>query len=135
MNDIRWLDSMSVGIAQFDDDHRRVINLLGAIVAAAERGENGHAVELAEQLIAVATDHVRREDTFLRQAEFPGADGVIGVQKANLANLSALAATLRDNPSKACDVASAMSREFVAYLLRADINYKSFVEHMGLADC
>ncbi|MGE5516998.1 MAG: hypothetical protein ACM31D_14405 [Bacteroidota bacterium] len=135
MNEIRWLDSMSVGLAEFDDDHRRIIAALGQIAIALDRGEHDTAVGLAEQVVAVATDHIRREGVFLRQVEFPGADDVIGVQQRNLGNLAALVAQLRNNPADAGAVAQNMAREFIAYLLRADINYKSYVEHAGLSDC
>lgn len=135
MNEIRWLDSMSVGVAEFNDDHRRIIALLGEIAIAVDRGEHDAAVGLAEQVVAVAADHIQREDAFLRQVEFPGADDVIGVQRRNLENLAALTVQLRDNPAGASVIAQNMAREFVAYLLRADINYKSFIEHTGLSDC
>ncbi|MGE5475794.1 MAG: bacteriohemerythrin [Bacteroidales bacterium] len=135
MNDIRWLDSMSVGVAQFNDDHRRIMTLLGEIGELAEGGEIPAAIAVADQLIALATEHIEREDAFLRKVEFPGAENVIGVQRRNLANLTALAARLRDDGAHVGAIAQDMAREFVAYLLRADINYKSYVEHVGLADC
>lgn len=135
MNEIRWLDSMSVGVAQFNDDHRRIIELLGRIAEAAERGDRMAAAGMADELLAVAADHIRREDAFLRAAEFPGADGVIDVQRRNLDNLTRLAARLRDGGAEMGVVAHDMAREFVAYLMRADINYKSYVEHAGLSDC
>lgn len=135
MNDIRWLDSMSVGVAQFNHDHRRIIELLGRIAEAAERGDRAVAASMADELIAVAADHIRREDAFLREAEFPGAAGVIDVQRKNLDNLTKLAALLRDGDAEIGAVAQDMAREFVAYLMRADINYKSYVEHAGLSDC
>lgn len=134
MNEFRWLDSMSVGIAEFDDDHRRIVALLGRIAEGLERGDQTTAIGLAAELTDLVSDHIRREGAFLRRIKFPDADNVVAVQHENMARLCALADGMRTQSGDGGQIAMDMTKAFVAYLLRADINYKSFVEHMGLTD-
>lgn len=134
MSDFRWLDGMSVGVVEFDDDHRRMIALLREISDAVHRGETTKAVQLSNQLATLAADHIAREEAFLQRIGFPGTDTVIGAQKENLGRIAALATRLMANPQDGADIAIAMSDAFVAYLLRGDINYKSYVEMTGMSD-
>lgn len=134
MNDIRWLDSMSVGVHEFDDDHQQVIGLLHDIALAAQGGDPKRAHALALHLSALAAEHIRREDVFLQRIGFPGVDHVTAAQHENLGKIAALADDLLARPREAADIAMRMSQAFVAYLLRADINYKSYVEAQGLCD-
>jgi len=134
MSGLRWLDSMSVGITSFDNDHKLVIALLGEIATAANAGAIERAVEHAVELMLVAAEHTDREERFLRAAGYPATDTVIAAQRANLAVIANLAETVGRTPAEASRLAQEMAEAFVNYLLRADINYKSFVEMAGFAD-
>lgn len=131
---LRWLDSMSVGIASFDNDHKLVIALLGEIATAANAGSIERAVEHAAELMLVAAEHTDREERFLRAAGYPGTDTVIAAQRTNLAVIANLAEMVGKTPAEASRSAQEMAEAFVNYLLRADINYKSYVEMAGFAD-
>ena len=133
MSRLRWLDSMSVGIASFDNDHKRAIALLGEIASAAEAGATSRAAELAAELLRLASDHTDREERFLRAAGYPATDTVIAAQRANLLVIAQLAETVTTAPAEAPRLAQDMAEAFVNYLLRADINFKSFVEAAGFA--
>jgi len=125
---------MSVGVTEFDDDHKQVIVMLGEIKDAIGRGDRRLAHEYSQTLLKLAGDHVEREEAFLTRIGFPGTRTVIAAQKASLAKIVALADKILADPDHAAEAAAAMGRAFVDYLLRADINFKSYVDAAGLRD-
>ena len=133
-SNLRWLGSMSVGVTEFDDDHKRVIVMLREITDAIGRGDRHLAHETSLTLLKLAGDHVEREEAFLSRIRFPGTRTVITAQKASLANIVALADKILADPDHATEAAAAMGRAFIEYLLRADINFKSYVDAAGLRD-
>jgi len=134
MGGLRWLDSMSVGRSEFDNDHQAVIAALAAIRTAIEAGEVGEAHQLVIRLMTLADDHILREEAFLRRIGFPGIEPVIKAQKDSLSKIAALADLIQAEPGKAATVIFSLEQAFVSYLLRADINFKSYVEAAGLRD-
>jgi hemerythrin len=109
-------NSKSVGVAEFDNDHQAMLRLLEKIAVALKEGSQERAGALTDELLALARDHTAREEAFLRRIGFPGVEAVIAAQQDSLLRIAA------------------MQDALVAYLLRADINYKSFVEAAGLSD-
>ena len=131
---LHWLDVMSVGRAEFDHDHQQIIEALSHIRGALERGDGGAAYDLAAGLLKLAGDHVDREEAFLRRIRFPAVDVVVSAQRASLSNIADLVARIPAEPTRAAKMVTQMEMAFVNYLLRADINFKSYVDVAGLRD-
>jgi hemerythrin-like metal-binding protein len=122
---------MSVGVAEFDRDHQRMLDLAQKAVAALTEGAQGRVRKLIDSLLVLTADHTAREEAFLRRIGYPRVDHVAAVQRDALSRIVALKGAAPEEASKQiADIEDA----FVAYLLRADINYKSFVEAAGLSD-
>jgi hemerythrin len=128
---LRWQGSMSVGVVEFDRDHQHMLGLVQKMVAALAEGAEGRARELINSLLVFAADHAARETAFLRRIGYPGVDHIAAVQRDALSRIAALN---KATPEEAGEQIAALEDNFVAYLLRADINYKSFVEATGLSD-
>jgi hemerythrin len=129
--DFQWRESMSVGVAEFDRDHQHLLGLAEKTAAALTEGAQGRARELINSLLVLAADHTAREQAFLRRIGYPGVDHVTAVQRDALSRIAMLyEATPEETGKQIADIGDA----FIAYLLRADINYKSFVEAAGLSD-
>jgi hemerythrin len=102
--------------------------MLQEITAALAAGDWAHARALTANLLALAEDHRAREEAFLRRIGFPEVEMLIAAQQDSLSRI----ATLKDaTPGEASDLIASMEDALVAYLLGADINYKSFVEAAG----
>ena len=125
-----WRNSMSVGVAEFDRDHQGML-LLQEIAAVLAAGDQAHARSLTANLLALAEDHTAREVAFLRRIGFPEVEVVIAAQQDSLSRIAALKDA---TPGEKPDLIASMEEALVAYLLRADINYKSFVEAAGRSD-
>jgi hemerythrin len=128
---LRWVESMSVGVQQFDNDHKRMLTLMAEIAAAWRQGQREPAHERIIDLQALTEDHIVRERAFLVRIRFPRLEAAITAQEELLSHIAALRAAA---PEDASAMISSMEEAFVAYLLRGDVNYKSFVEFAGLSD-
>lgn len=128
MSTFSWLDSMSVGVEEFDADHRNFVETLGKIGAALDAGRTAEARLLCETLLNQTRNHCAREEVFLRKIRFPTIDHVLAVQAQSIANLRTLADSIANTPGQAAATIRGMQVVLVEYLLHADINYKSFVE-------
>jgi hemerythrin len=128
---LRWLNSMSVGVAEFDKDHQHMLLLLREIAAALLEGNLERARSQANKLQTLAGDHTAREEAFLRRIGFPGLEAVMAVQHESLSRIAALK---NATPEDGSNPIASMEDAFVTYLLRGDINYKSFVEAAGVSD-
>lgn len=128
---LRWVDSMSVGVAEFDRDHQHKLLLMEQIAAAVAEGGQERAYALVDSLLAFAKDHTTREEAFLRRIGFPALEELLAAQQQALSPIARLKdAAPEEQPKMVATIEDAL----VAYLLRADINYKSFVEAAGFSD-
>ncbi len=125
---LAWRNSMSVGVAEFDKDHQCMLLLLQEIEAVVAAGDAAHAHALTVNLLALAGDHTSREEAFLRRIGFPGLDTWIAAKKDTLSRIAALKHAI---PGGGPDLIASMEDALITYLLRADINFKSFVEAAG----
>jgi hemerythrin len=128
---LRWVESMSVGVQEFDNDHKRMLALIAEIAAAWCRKEQDLARGQITDLQALTQDHIVRERAFLERIGFPRLEAAIAAQEELLSHIAALKAV---NPKDASAMISSTEEAFVTYLLRGDVNYKSFVEFAGLSD-
>jgi hemerythrin len=81
---------MSVGVAEFDEDHQRMLLLLQEIAAVLAAGDRTHARALTDNLLALAEDHTAREEAFLRRIGFPEVEMMIAAQQEGLSRIAAL---------------------------------------------
>jgi len=133
MGDFRWLESMSVGVDEFDSDHKRCIALLDEIRTALGEGRLSEARETSQALLHLVEDHVCREEAFLQRLGYPNTETVINAQKDSMARIKAVSEMIVERPQDAGVFVTTMQNAVIAYLLRADINFKSFVQAVGLA--
>jgi hemerythrin len=70
---VRWGEHMSVGVAELDADHERIIIALNELVAAHDRHLDHAAIErLFDQLMAVVEAHFGREERAMARCGYDG---------------------------------------------------------------
>ena len=134
MGKFRWLDGMSVGVTEFDDDHRRCIAILDDIGSALKEGRLDEGKELCLTLISLIESHCNREEAFLRRLGFANTDIVIDAQKDSLKRVKDISDLISSSADQAAKIILEMQSAVADYLLRADINFKSFVQAAGASD-
>ena len=72
---IKWRDSFSVGVSQFDDDHKILLGILNEmfIIVRDQKSLNHLSVEL-DKLIQYSEEHFANEETAMEKVGYPALD-------------------------------------------------------------
>ncbi|MGE5505356.1 MAG: bacteriohemerythrin [Actinomycetota bacterium] len=126
-----WKASMSVGVPEFDDDHRGFIDAVDAIVTALDAHDPQVAERRCVALIAALRDHAVRETEFLRRNGFPDLDLIVGTHSWTQERFTNLLDEIRQGSASARATAAELGDTLINYLLKGDANFRGFVEHLG----
>jgi len=67
-----WDDSLSVGNAQIDKDHKRLIDLVAQLNEAMRSGQGRTVVgAILDDLVSYTEDHFRTEENYMREINYP----------------------------------------------------------------
>lgn len=130
MNDGPWVTSMSVGVPELDQGHKELFARVGEVVDALGRQSFEEAEQLCRSLIALGRQHAAEEEAFLRKIGYPRVAAVLEAQKTLGKQCQRLLTLITERSPDAREFADKTVGEMVAYLLRSDINFKSFVQEM-----
>lgn len=103
--------SMTVGIPELDDDHRRLMVIIGRLrstIASTEPGDRRRASVVAQALLEAAEAHFRREEGALRRMGYPRLKEHARDHEAALVMVEDLLRALADpaddgEPARACE--------------------------------
>lgn len=71
-NFFEWIDSYSVGVADFDQDHKVMIKLANALILGInDRKGEEIAGEILVELIDSITRHFQREESMMKKTNYP----------------------------------------------------------------
>lgn len=71
MGTIRWRDSYSTGVKQFDDEHLKIVQLINAMFEAVrDKATESQINEILEELIAYTGYHFENEEKAMAEANF-----------------------------------------------------------------
>ena len=70
-----WIDDMATGIAELDDDHRRIATVFDDVFHCLDE-ERGHdqLVTALSALVDALCEHIEREDELMRSISYPAAE-------------------------------------------------------------
>ena len=125
---IEWDESISVGIPQLDEDHKRLIGILNFIENHKEDDVKSEPISLVvEQIREYASSHFRREEHYMRSIEYPGYDDHKQMHKKFMEKTAALCLDVmnrkKDTPK---DIHQFLSLWVAEHILREDQRYKAF---------
>lgn len=70
---LEWSEDLSVGFAQIDDDHKKLITLVNDLADALAEGHASEAVEdVLENLLDYTAWHFRHEERLMQTYGYPG---------------------------------------------------------------
>lgn len=128
MDKIIWDDSLSVGVAELDSQHRRLADLINLLGEEARASGSGKLLEKAiGKLTVYAFTHFGHEEKLLAQCGFPGLEA----QRAEHDEFSqTLMRFSRDAAVGMLDqtqLFNYLSKWWVHHILEEDMRYKPFV--------
>ena len=130
MNNIQWLDAMSVGIKEFDDDHKAFFTTLFDLDDALIADEVEKALQLAIALRDLVKDHGAREAEFLRQNGFPQLQQILDAHSLALERTEKLLSLVKMDPQTAARTIFEMQNNLMTYLMDGDLNYRYFIKEI-----
>lgn len=71
---MEWKEDFSVGIAVFDDEHRKLIALINRLHESASGGSDRLALQrISDELVDYTLQHFRHEEEYFEEWGYPGA--------------------------------------------------------------
>ena len=76
MANIVWRDGYSVGIPSFDDDHKKIIELINRLhLALRDHEENDGMLKIAlDEVVEYGQLHFRHEESIMAEHKYPGLE-------------------------------------------------------------
>ena len=75
MQEIKWDESLSVGVDEIDEDHQRLVELFNLLNQAVAKEESSQYVDaLFEELVSFTESHFRHEERLMVRHEYDGLD-------------------------------------------------------------
>jgi hemerythrin len=70
---MEWSEKLSVGIKQFDDEHKRLVGMLNDLFDAVNSGRGKDVLgSILDGLISYTRTHFANEERYMEQFKFPG---------------------------------------------------------------
>ncbi|MDA3909265.1 MAG: bacteriohemerythrin [Sulfurimonas sp.] len=67
---IEWNEGLNLGIKTIDDDHKKILHVIGKLSEAINNNENQHVIEtIFQELQACTKEHFKREETYLQDCK------------------------------------------------------------------
>ena len=132
---LNWTDELSVFVAEFDEDHKRLVGLINSLWEASEQ-RRGHAAidavlgELAEY---TGTHFAREEDLFARWG-YPGAAAHMEAHRKLVATLTQLRDKFRADRAEIVpdDIFEFVRDWLIKHIIREDGVYAAYFRHLGI---
>jgi hemerythrin-like metal-binding protein len=134
MNIITWSDEYSVGVAELDNQHKKIIALINELNASREissRSEQLH--NILGRIIIYAQNHLDYEENLLRENAYPGYENHLRKHQDYKLKVSDFAVDIleyrEDLPEKLLNY---LNQWWTAHILKEDMQYKPFFEEKGI---
>ena len=133
MKPLAWSPTFETGIAEIDEDHRRLFALAESIRDSMTRQDRNHCVALVHEFIGAAENHFAKEEAILDRADYPEA----GAHKSYHAKLQDKATRLKQvcdveqDPQKAKECYDELIVFLIDDVVRGDTQFKSHLEERG----
>lgn len=127
---IEWDESISVGVPQLDEDHKRLLGILNDIEDHQDDDVKSEPISLIiEQVREYASSHFRREELYMQSIAYPGYDDHKRSHKQFMEKTAALCIDVmnqkQDTPK---DIHQFLCTWVTEHTLREDQRYKAFNE-------
>lgn len=137
-----WTDNLSVGIDQFDDDHKRLIAIINELHCSIQAARAKGAIDKEEIEIVLhrlqnyIRYHCDREELFMAKTEYPELDSHRKEHRRLEARIADMAERFRDstNPEHAAEIMQFIFDWVTNHIFVYDRQYSSHLRANGLFD-
>ena len=134
MNMIEWSHELSVGIAEIDQQHKRLIQMLNDLADAATKGKAREVAEKTlDEMVAYAGEHFRKEEQLMEQYGYPNLEGHIAAHRSFAKNVTEMReAQQSGNVMIGVKVLKYLSEWLNRHIKGTDKMYSAFLNEKGV---
>jgi hemerythrin-like metal-binding protein len=127
---IQWEESISVGVPQLDEDHKKLIGILNYVDAHQDDGVESEAISLVmEQIREFASSHFRHEEEYMLSIDYPEYDAHKKLHKQFREKTAALCLDIMDHKKTAPkDIYHFLRNWMIEHMLHVDKRLQAFAE-------
>jgi hemerythrin len=131
---IQWTQEYSVGIEQFDDQHKRIFALINKLHDAITQGKGFEALrDVLDDLTDYTKTHFIDEETLMMKYRYP----YLSAHRQEHKKLAAQVVKLQGWRKQSDTLLSPVVLEFLMnwlsnHILKTDMRYKSFLNDQGI---
>jgi methyl-accepting chemotaxis protein len=130
---IKWNDWMSVQVPQFDDAHKRLIDMIGQLNLAFERGEGGKAIiEILSGLAGYCVEHFSTEERLMREQGYPGYERHKKIHDAFVQKVTETIVDFENQRIAPSSIMDLLSEWLMGHILKVDKEYSEFFSKKGI---
>lgn len=131
---IKWRDSYSTGIIRFDNDHKKIIQLINKLYEEIrDKKEGGDMGQFVEELISYTRYHFTTEEEFMRLSNYPHLDDHARMHEAFTVKIQEIHNRLRHDQSVlAREIYSLLREWFITHIMEEDMLYGPFFKDKGV---
>ena len=116
-----WLDSLNLGLEEFDDDHHHLFDLLIELNSAVETGDASCIRTLLAELHAGTIEHLQEEEALMARIRYPAlADHLASHDNMRLCLHELQCIAARGRLDRVADALAAYSTAYFRGVLRHD---------------
>ena len=135
MDTIKWTEELSVGVAQFDEQHKRLINLINRLIRKQNSDELEETVsEVLNELIQYTMEHFESEEILMEKYNYPELEAHKSQHHDLLEKVVGFCEARGINDTGVPDKLLAFLREWLSrHILEEDMAYKDFFVGQGIS--
>jgi len=130
---IRWNDRMTVQVARFDDDHKKLIGMIGRLNEAMEKGEgNRIMVDILSELAEYCVGHFKREEQMMEQHKYPDYRSHKEIHDKFMATAGEVITNFENGKVSPSEIMCLLSDWLLNHILNTDKKYGEFFSKKGV---
>jgi hemerythrin len=135
MHVVEWNDTLSVGVAAIDDEHKRFVSYLNELYDAVQNNNPSEVLgQTLENLVAYAIGHFNHEELLFSQTDYPDADEHKKQHDELLGRVATLKGRYRQgtNPQLVLDVLEFLYDWLTDHLMTYDKKFGPYLNARGI---
>ena len=137
MAQLQWTDSYSTGLAEVDDDHHRLLEIINRIDAAISDGSGEDVVgSVLKEALEYSEHHYKHEESLMAKHGFPGLKEHSAMHATSLTKIKSMCDghASGDPAVTPTAVHHYLSSWFAKHFLGADSQFKRYLFEQGITD-
>ena len=128
MAHIEWTPELNLGIAEIDDQHRRIVDYLNELYQAQLRQDRNMLKEIIDDVMDYTLSHLGFEEVMMRDAGYEFFNAHKWVHDAFVDRVSGLHKRFDEGEDVAAELHALLARWLVNHILKQDKHYVDVVK-------